>query len=148
MTNLIVWGAVLALMVIVELTTMQLVSIWFAAGAAAAFIAAIFDVSLWVQLIIFVTVSIILLIATRPILKKFKIGKSEPTNTELDIGKTAVIVETVDNDHDSGRAKLDGVDWKAISSDNTIIPNGSIVKVNAIKGSKLYVELIKEKINN
>ncbi len=148
MTNLIVWGIIFAIMVIVELSSMQLVSIWFAAGAVAAFVAALLDATLWVQLVLFVAVSIILLIATRPLLKKFRVDKTHPTNMELDIGKTAVVIEEINNSTDKGRARLNGVDWKAVSSDNEIIPKDSIVKVKDIKGAKLFVELIKETINN
>ena len=147
-SDLIIWGIVFAVMVIAELLTFQLVSIWFAAGAAASFVTALFGIDFWIQLIAFAAVSVILLIATRPILKKFRINKTEPTNTELDIGKTAVVKEDIDNSRDRGRATLDGVDWKAVSADDTFIPKGSIVKVNDIKGSKLFVELIEEKINS
>lgn len=147
-TDLIIWGIVFAVMVVAELATFQLVSIWFAAGAAAAFAVALLDVDLWIQLIVFVAVSLILLIATRPLLKKFKADKTVPTNTELDVGRTAVVIEDIDNSHDTGRAKIDGIDWKAISVDDTIIKKGSIVKIIQIKGSKLFVELIKEKINS
>ncbi len=146
--NLVIWGIVFAVMVVVELSSMQLISIWFAAGTVAAFITALFDVNIWIQLTVFVIVSIILLIATRPLLKKFKVGKAQPTNTELDIGKTAVVIEEIDNNLDKGRAKLNGVDWKAISVNNTVIPSGSIVEIKAIKGSKLLVSLCKETINN
>lgn len=147
-SELIIWGIVFAVMVVAELVTFQLVSIWFAAGAAAAFITALFDVNLWIQLIVFVAVSLILLIATRPLLKKFKADKTVPTNTELDVGRTAVVIEDIDNSRETGRAKIDGIDWKAISADDTIIKKGSIVKIIQIKGSKLFVELIKEKINS
>jgi len=146
--DLIVWGIVFAVMVVAELLSMQLVSIWFAAGAAAAFVVSFFDVELWVQLIVFVAVSVLLLVATRPILKKFRVDNTQPTNMELDIGKTAVVIEEINNSIDKGRVRLSGVDWKAVSEDDTVIAKDSIVRVSEVKGSKLIVMLCKEKINN
>lgn len=146
--HLIIWGVVFALMVIAELTSLQLVSIWFAAGAAAAFITALFETTMWVQLIIFVLVSLLLLIATRPLLKKIKVRNVQATDISGDIGKTAVIIEEVNNDIDKGRARINGVDWKAVSINDEIIPKGSIVKICDIKGTKMYVTFSKEKIKN
>jgi membrane protein implicated in regulation of membrane protease activity len=146
--HLILWGVVFAVMVIAELASMQLVSIWFAAGALASFIVALCGLGMGMQMFVFVVVSVILLTATRPLLKKFRVGKTQPTNIDLDIGKTAVVIETVNNSADAGRARLNGVDWKAVSSDGSVIPEGSIVKIDDIKGTKLFVTLTKETINN
>lgn len=147
MYNLIIWGIVFAVMVIVELTTFQLISIWFAAGALVSFITAVCGAGTGVQLLVFTVVSILLLLLTRPLLKKFTVGKIQPTNMELDVGKTAVVIEDVNNALDTGRAKLNGVDWKAVSRDGSVIPEGSIVKIDDIRGTKLYVSLCEEKIS-
>ena len=72
--------------------------------------------------------------------------RERPTNTELDIGKTATVIEEINNVSCTGRARLNGVDWNAVSSDDTVIKAGSVVKINDIKGTKLYVSLyIEEK---
>lgn len=147
MYNLIIWGIVFAVMVIVELTTFQLISIWFAAGALVSFITAVCGAGTGVQLLVFTVVSILLLLLTRPLLKKLTVGKIQPTNMELDVGKTAVVIEEVNNALDTGRAKLNGVDWKAVSRDGSVIPEGSIVKIDDIRGTKLYVSLCEEKIS-
>lgn len=101
--HLIVWGVVFAVMVIAELASMQLVSIWFAAGALASFIIALCGFGMGLQMFVFVVVSIVLLTVTRPLLKKFTVPKIQPTNVELDIGKTAVVIEEINNKVDSGR---------------------------------------------
>ena len=142
--NLIIWGTAFALMVMAELGTMQLVSIWFAAGAAAAFAAAYFGFEIWVQLTVFVIVSFLLLLVTRPILKKFTVKNKQPTNVELDVGKTAIVIEDIDNATSSGRARLNGVDWKAVSSDGQRIPKDSIVTIDSIKGTKLHVSVLEQ----
>ncbi len=144
-TYLIIWGAVLAIMLIAELSTLQLVSIWFAAGAAAAFITAFFDGAVWLQMTLFVLVSILLLVFTRPLLKKFTVGKTAPTNSELEIGKIAIVIEEINDLTDSGRVKTGGVDWKAVSADGSVIPKGTTVRIKDLKGTKLYVEPVEEK---
>lgn len=146
--HLILWGIVFAVMVVAELATMQLVSIWFAAGALSSFIAALCKLGMGMQMFIFVVVSMILLTVTRPLLKKITVFKTQPTNMDLDVGKTAVIIESVNNSSDLGRARLNGVDWKAVSSDGSVIPEGSIVTIDEIRGTKLYVTLSKETVNS
>ncbi|MGN1481718.1 NfeD family protein [Porcipelethomonas sp.] len=145
LAHLILWGVIFAVMVICELVTFQLVSIWFAAGAIGGFIAALCDLSLANQLLIFVIVSLVLLAVTRPLLKKITFGKAQATNADLDIGKTAVVIEDINNDAGTGRAKINGVDWKAVSYDGIKIPAGTIVTVKEIRGSKLIVSLCEEK---
>lgn len=144
---LIIWGVVFAVMVVAELTSFELVSIWFAAGAAAAFITALFGAQMWLQLIIFVSVSAVFLIATRPILKKLRVNNAQPTDINIDIGKTVVVIEEINNITDKGRARLNGVNWKAVSVDDSVIAEGKIVKICDIKGTKLYVSPCEEKIN-
>ncbi|NLP26970.1 MAG: NfeD family protein [Clostridiales bacterium] len=140
MFELILWGVVLAILIIAELSTAQMVSIWFAVGAIGAFIAALFSIPLIWQFTIFTLLSILLLIFTRPIFSK-TVKDYTPTNSELDIGKTAVIIEDVDNLKGTGRATLNGVDWIAVSKNNETIPEGSIVIVEDIQGSKLLVSI-------
>lgn len=148
MGELILWGAVLVILVIAELSTMQLISIWFAAGALASFITALCGFGMGLQMFVFILVSVLLLSVTRPLLSKFRVGDTQPTNMELDIGKTALIIEEVNNSADKGRARLNGVDWKAVSTDNSVIPEGSVVTIDDIKGTKLFVTLAKETANN
>lgn len=147
-TSLIIWGVIFAIMVVAELLTQQLVSIWFAAGAAAAFVLSFFEVDLWIQLVVFVAASTALLVATRPLFKKFRVDKIQPTNMELDIGKNAVVIEEINNSANKGRARLSGVDWKAVSSDDSVIPEGSTVTIREVKGSRLIVSPCREKINS
>jgi membrane protein implicated in regulation of membrane protease activity len=140
MFELILWGIVFAVLVIAELSTTQLISIWFAVGALGAFIAAVFSAPLIVQFAIFTLLSLLLLIFTRPFFNKVVKGYT-PTNSELDLGKTAVVIEDVDNLKGTGRATLNGVDWIAVSKDNEPIPKGSVVVVEDIQGSKLVVSI-------
>ena len=137
---IILWIVVLAAALIIEAATFALVSIWFAAGALGALIAAAMGASIKMQLIIFSLLAGLLLFFTRPLLKKLFPSKFIPTNSELEVGKTAVVIESIDNDAGKGRVKLSGVDWAAVSSDGEKIPEGEIVKVKEIRSTKLIVE--------
>ncbi len=135
----IVWPALFIVLIIIEIETLQLVSIWFAAGALASTIVVLCNGKLWLQFAVFIIVSLALLIATRPIVKKaLKMG-IQPTNSDLDIGKSATVIEAINNSTSTGRVTLNGVDWAAVSKNGTPIEKGSIVIVEEIQGAKLIV---------
>jgi membrane protein implicated in regulation of membrane protease activity len=138
----VIWLAAAVVFAVLEAVTYQLVSIWFAGGCIVSLIALIVnpELSLSVQLAICVIVSAILLIATRPLVKKLQGGRKEPTNVDALIGKSAVVTETVDNVNSIGAARLDGKEWTARSADNTVIEKDSVVKVEKIDGVKLIVK--------
>ena len=142
-TYLYMWLIAFVLFAAVEFaTSMALISIWFAAGSLVALVLSAFDVPLWIQLLVFILVSAILLICTRSIAKKHAKNNID-TNIKIIIGKTAKVIEDIDNLKATGRVRLDGVDWTAISDTGEIIEKDSHVTVTKIEGSKLYV-----KINN
>ncbi len=140
---IILWIILVVVAVLLEAATMALVSIWFAAGALAAVVAAALGFPLWVQIAVSLIVSLVLLAATRPLLKKLMPDKYIPTNGELDIGKKAVVIETVDNAKSTGRVKLDGVDWSADSWDGSVIKKDTVVIVKARGTTKLTVVPLK-----
>ncbi len=139
-TYLYIWLAAFVLFAAVEfITSMALISIWFAMGSLAALILSVFEVPLWIQLLIFILVSAILLICTRPIAKKINKNNID-TNLEIIIGKTAKVIEDIDNSKATGRVRLKGVDWSAVSDTGEFIDKDSHVTVTKIEGSKLYVK--------
>lgn len=144
---MITWGIIFVITVIAELNTMQLISVWFSVGSLAAFFAAVAGVSPLLQITIFTAASILLLAVTRPILKKFKVGKITPTNLDAEIGRTATVIVAIDPDKDEGRVKLRGVNWKARTSDGTALPEGTLVKVDRIDGTTLYVTRAEQKVS-
>lgn len=139
--EVILWLSAFVVLVIVEFATMQFVSMWFAGGAFVSLILAACGIAFWLQALVFVLVSGILLIFTRPIVKKLMLKGIVPTNGELDIGKTALVIEEINNTKSIGRVNLSGVDWSARSSNGEDISEGSTVKVDKIDGTKLYVSL-------
>ncbi len=141
--DVFLWAIAVAAFVIVEITTVQLVSVWFAAGALITLICTyFFELSVLQQLGIFIVASSILLAASLPYLRSRRNIEHIATNSELDIGKNASVIEDIDPAKGSGRVTLNGVDWSAVPlASDEIIPAGSIVKVEEVQGSKLIVSL-------
>lgn len=136
----IIWLSIAAILIILELITVSLTSVWFAGGAIATAICSMFTEHLWIQLIIFMAVSIILWIFTRPIaLKYLNLGK-EKTNVESLAGQQAIVTETINNLEAVGHAKINGLEWTARSVDDSVIEAGSPVIIKKVSGVKLIVE--------
>lgn len=135
-----VWLGILVAAVIVEVCTTQMVSVWFAIGALASFFVALAGVEqIWIQIVVFVIVSATAVIVTRPLVKKMVNRKAEPTNADMVIGKTGVVIETIDNLASSGLVKVAGAVWTARSQDDSVIGENEKVIVKEISGVKLLV---------
>ncbi len=135
----IVWVAVMVIFLIVEAATAGLTCIWFAIGALAALIAALFGAPLWLQIIWFFVISFVTLYFTRPLVKKYVNSKSQPTNADMVIGKEALVTEAIDNVEGVGAVAVGGKVWTARSADGQPVETGSIVTVLRIEGVKLIV---------
>ncbi len=136
-----VWLALLVLFIITEIATVQLTTVWFAGGALIAMLLAAFGVkSVIVQVVVFLAVSVILLIATRPLVKKHINKKSQPTNADRSIGEEAIVTEEINNLLGKGSARINGVEWTARSENGETIPEGATVTVVRIDGVKLIVK--------
>ena len=132
------WGAVLIAAVIIELMTVQFVSIWFACASLVSMLMAGLGAPRWAQLMVFAAATALLLILTRPLVRKLR-GSYVRTNADMNIGKTAVVTEAVRNELSKGRATLGGVSWIAVSEDGSPIEEGEVVTVKDIDGAKLIV---------
>ena len=135
----LLWGGLFVVTVLVEFATQQLVSIWFAAGSLAAFLAVCFGASLPVQGILFLAVSVGILAAVRPLMKRAN-AKTVPTNLDRVIGCTARVTEDIDNEAGTGAVYVEGKTWTARSSDGTVLPIGTRVIAERMEGVKLYVK--------
>ena len=143
---LIVFWLVLAIVfAAVELATVGLVSIWFAAGAFAALLVAVLHGNLILQVIVFLAVSIVLLVSTRSWAKKYLNSKIQKTNVDSVIGEKTRLTERVSNLDQTGKAVVLGQEWTARAAhDNEIIEQGELVEVVAVSGVKLIVKRFKE----
>ena len=138
-----VWIALTIVFVIAEAATAQLTTVWFALGSIVALILAACGVkSLAVQIVVFLAVSAISLIATRPLVKKMLQKKVVATNADRNIGETGIALAEINNLEAKGEVKVKGVVWTARSENGEVIPEGSKVRVKNIEGVKLIVEAI------
>ena len=140
----IYWLFIMIGLLVVEILTMGLTTIWFAGGALAAFPVALLGLGLPVQVAVFVAVSLVLLIFTRPTAQKYLNARTEKTNAESVIGKYAMVTQAIDNRKAEGQVRIEGMDWSARSADGNPIPEGANVKVERIKGVKLIVTQTEE----
>lgn len=135
----IIWAVLIVAFAIFEGVTPQLVSIWFMFGSIAGLIAALCNVEIIWQILIFIAVSVVALIITRPLVKKYLNTRVEKTNLDRCVGLDAIVIENIDNLNACGQVKVDGKVWTARSSDQSVIEKDTIVKVEKIDGVKLIV---------
>lgn len=140
--DVLFWALAVVAFVIAEVVTIQLVSIWFAAGALVTLLLSYFyDLSALQQLGIFIISSSIFLLLSIPLIKKRRRQTAVATNAELDIGKHATVIEEINSEKGTGRVTLNGVNWSAVpDNENDIIPEGAIVIVTNVTGAKLSVK--------
>ena len=136
----LIWLIVMVVCLVVEISTLGLASIWFAGGALLAMIIALIGGPLWLQILVFLVASIVLLIFTRPLATKFFNQNRTKTNVESVVGKQAIVTETIDNIKGQGRIVTDGMEWTARSFDSSVIEEGSIVTIEKIEGVKAIVK--------
>lgn len=135
------WLLVFVVMVVVELASMGLTSIWFAGGALAALFVSLPDTPVQVQIVVFLIVSFFLLLLVRPWARKHFNHGREKTNVQSLIGQSAVVIEEIDNVHAKGRVLIRGQEWSARNVRETeCIPVDTQVRVQEISGVKLIVE--------
>lgn len=136
----VLWITAMVLFGIMEAATVNMVSIWFVGGALAALIVQMLGGGVWLQLGVFLAVSIALLACLRPFVKRFVSPRRTATNADMSIGRQAYLTETVDNLRETGTLKLDGKEWTVRSVGGEVIPEGALVRIVRLQGVKLYVE--------
>ena len=137
----IIWLALTAVLLIIEIATLGLTTIWFAAGALFAFFAALLGMNQGIQIGVFVVVSVVLLFFTRPLAVKYLNTKTIKTNTEALVGKTARVIVDINNLKSQGQVVINGLEWTARSSDDSVVFKiGDAVTIVGIEGVKLIVE--------
>ena len=141
----VLWLALLIVFAVLEASTVSLVSIWFMGGALTALIAALCGAEIWLQVVLFFVVSIALLLCLRPLSKKLLKKRKVATNADSNIGKTAVVTETIDNLRGTGAVKISGVEWSARSVDDSVLEKDAVVRILRIEGVKVCVERAEKK---
>jgi membrane protein implicated in regulation of membrane protease activity len=135
-----VWLILLAVLLLIEIITLGLTTIWFAGGALVAFIVSLFYDNLLLEIILFIVVALVLLYFTRPYVVKYFNPKRIKTNYEALIGKEALVTIGIDNLLGQGQVIVGGQEWTARSSDGSKIEAGEKVVIKEISGVKLIVK--------
>ena len=138
-TLTVIWVVLLIVFLVMEAATVQLVSVWFAVGALAALIANLGGLNVIGQIVLFLVLSAVCLVATRPLVKKLTAAKIQKTNADRCIGAEAVVTEEINNLESTGQVKVIGNIWTARSTDDTVIEKGTVVIVERMEGVKLIV---------
>ena len=136
----IYWLVLFVILLVIEIFTMGLTTIWFAGGALAAFATGLVGFGVVVQVIVFLAVSIVLLIVTRPIAVRYFNQERQKTNAESLIGHQALVIEDIDTVLAKGRVEINGMEWSAKTDEpDGRIAKNTVVVVNGIQGVKLIV---------
>ena len=134
------WLILFVVLLIIEICTMGLTTIWFAGGALVAFVMGIIGFGTTVQIIVFLIVSVLLLVMTRPIALKYFNKERQKTNAESLIGQQALVLEDVDTLHARGLVEVNGQEWSAKTDDpEGFIKKNMVVVIDGIQGVKLIV---------
>ena len=135
------WLLLAGICVIIESFTLGFFVFWFAIGALFALIVSLFTTNIIIQSVVFVVTSTLLLLLTKPLIKSFvKIPKAKATNVYSLINKEGIVLENIDSLNSTGKVKVNGELWSAVSDTN--IPKDSKIKVISIDGVKLKVQKI------
>ena len=135
----VVWFILLLVFIFTEAISVAVVSVWFAAGALAAMIAALLGAALWLQIGLFLVVSIGLLLLLRPVTEKMLKPRIKRTNLDAVIGSEGIVTKTIDNMNSQGQVKLGAMEWTARSTNGEDIPAGTRIRVDRIEGVKVFV---------
>lgn len=136
----IVWLGIVIVLIVIEIATLGLTTIWFAGGALAACIAALLQADLMVQVLLFFAVSVLLLLFTRPAAARYLNKNRTKTNVESLIGMQGIVLEEVDNLKEQGLIRLNGMEWTArTEKDGEILARDTAVEVVRIDGVKAIV---------
>ena len=139
----IIWIVALVVFLMVEASTVKMVSMWFACGSLAALIVSLFAGFGW-QITAFLAVSAIALTALRPLVRKYIKPRIAKTNVDAVIGSQGYVTADIDNLTATGKVKLGAMEWTARSTTGETIPAGTLVRVDRIEGVKAFVTAVKE----
>ncbi|NLO93441.1 MAG: NfeD family protein [Clostridiaceae bacterium] len=132
------WLILIVILILIEAATVSLTTIWLAGGALFALFFSMLSLPLYAQITVFLLISIILIIFTRPVaIKHLKIGKYK-TNADLLIGQTGIVLKDI-FEHKTGQVKVKGQIWTAVAESEDFIAADTEVVVKAIEGVKLVV---------
>lgn len=144
----IYWLIAIIVFLILEAITVSVTSIWFAVGALVALVASLLSAPIWLQIVLFLAVSGVMLAALRPLVNKYIKPRIVATNVDSVIGSEGYVTIAIDNGSAKGQVKLDAMVWTARSTSGDIIPEGTLVRVDKVEGVKIFVSPAKMPVKN
>lgn len=143
----IIWLVLMVVFLIMEASTVTMVSLWFAAGSLAALLLGLIWAPVWSQILAFVVVSGVLLALLRPLARKHFTPKLTKTNVDAVVGSTGLVTVAIDNVAAAGQVKLGAMEWTARSTSGEPIPAGTLIRVDKIEGVKAFVSAVEVSAN-
>ena len=140
----IFWLIAMVIFLAAEAATVTLVSIWFAVGALTAIVVALLGGGLGVQVTVFLIVATVLLISLRTVVRKYLKPHMTRTNVDSVVGSTGIVTVSINNVSALGQVAIGGMEWSARSTGGSVIPEGTMVRVDRIEGVKVFVSLAEE----
>ena len=135
-----IWLMMVVVLVAGEALTAGLTFIWFAVGALGGLIVSLCGGPIWLQVVLFLSLSALALALVRPVAAKLMQSGRVATNADRVIGKTAIVTEAIDNVAGKGQVSVAGQIWTARSERDVVIPKDAEVTVLRIEGVKVFVE--------
>lgn len=139
----VIWALIAIAALVIEFETANFVSIWFVAGGIAGIICALLGISIWIQILVFVVVSGVFIVGTRPFVKKISDNQTILTNADRLVGKVAVVTKNITNG-EKGEIRVEFQNWVAVSRENQTFNVGDKVVITEIVGNKMVVTQIEE----
>lgn len=140
--TVILWLVLVVVFLWAEASTVAMISLWFAAGSLVAMVIALMNGAFWLQFVAFAVISALLLLALRPLVRKYVTPKQTQTNVDAVVGTEGYVTAAIDNLAATGEVKLGAMVWTARSTSGEQIPAGTLVKVDRIEGVKAFVSLV------
>ena len=141
MSTVALWSVLAVGFLVLEGCTVAMVSLWFAIGAAAALVLSLLGAAFWIQALVFLAVSGVLLALLRPMMRKYV--KTTKTNVDSVLGMEGLVTESIDNVAYQGQVKLGAMTWTARSTSGASIRAGTRVRVDRVEGVKVFVSPVK-----
>ena len=139
-TAAMVWFVLMVVFLVAEAACpIHLISIWFAAGSLVATIVSLLGGPVWLQVTLFLVVSVTMLALLLPFVRKFVKPNLTKTNVDAIVGSTGYVTAPIDNIAAQGQVKLGAMEWSARSTGGEPIPEKTLVKVDRIEGVKVFV---------
>lgn len=139
----IMWAAIFIITLVIEIETFNLTTIWFCISALVALILSVFNVDIIIQVVVFIVLSVVLLILTKPLARKVMKKETIKTNTDRLINQIAVVTKEI-LPNEFGEVRIQGTFWRAVNYENLTFSIGENVIIDGISGVKLIVSKVEE----